>query len=124
MRATFLILFLALPVSAQDGDTDGDGIIDIFDNCVAVANPSQVDADSDGCGNVCDADYDQNGGVGASDFNILRECVIVQKLADELGPGCEVVDMIDNDGAITAAEVRLFRRLMGEPVGPGVGPCF
>jgi hypothetical protein len=35
-------------------DSDGDGIVDVSDNCPAVANPEQRDHDSDGRGDVCD----------------------------------------------------------------------
>jgi hypothetical protein len=34
-------------------DTDGDGIINLLDNCPAVANPDQRDSDSDGVGDDC-----------------------------------------------------------------------
>jgi len=36
-------------------DSDGDGVADAYDNCRAVANPSQADDDHDGFGNPCDA---------------------------------------------------------------------
>jgi hypothetical protein len=39
---------LALP------DGDGDGVPDASDNCPAVANPSQSDADADGIGDACE----------------------------------------------------------------------
>jgi hypothetical protein len=39
-----------------------------FDNCSAVANASQKDYDGDGCGDVCDCDFDQNGSCGLADF--------------------------------------------------------
>ena len=43
-------------------DLDGDGYQDdLCDNCSLKANASQTDSDGDGCGNVCDADFDQNG---------------------------------------------------------------
>jgi Ni,Fe-hydrogenase I cytochrome b subunit len=37
-------------------DTDGDGIDDSISNCVSVSNTDQVDTDSDGTGNTCDAE--------------------------------------------------------------------
>ncbi len=35
-------------------DTDGDGVLDINDNCPSVANADQMDTDGDGIGDVCD----------------------------------------------------------------------
>lgn len=35
-------------------DTDGDGVLDVDDNCVLTSNASQLDADSDTAGNSCD----------------------------------------------------------------------
>ena len=35
-------------------DSDGDTVFDHLDNCPAIANTSQADADSDGIGDVCD----------------------------------------------------------------------
>lgn len=47
------------------GDTDGDGIPDIFDNCVDTPNGDQADRDGDGKGDTCDdhPDFDDNIGV-------------------------------------------------------------
>src|SRR5262249_44952465 len=51
-----------LPVSianVPNGDTDGDGVIDLHDNCPTVSNPDQVDSDRNGVGDPCqDADGD------------------------------------------------------------------
>lgn len=49
-------------------DTDGDGVDDLIDNCDLRQNPTQDDTDGDGCGNLCDADYDQDGIVSFSDW--------------------------------------------------------
>jgi C1A family cysteine protease len=35
-------------------DSDGDGIINLHDNCVHVSNPDQTDSDEDSFGDVCD----------------------------------------------------------------------
>lgn len=36
-------------------DFDSDGIDDTCDNCIAVANPQQIDTDGDGTGDICEA---------------------------------------------------------------------
>jgi parallel beta-helix repeat protein/predicted outer membrane repeat protein len=45
---------------AADMDADGDGILDCMDNCPAVNNPDQADADSNGIGDACDTAYWKN----------------------------------------------------------------
>ncbi len=42
-------------------DTDGDGVVDLPDNCPATANPDQADLDGDAQGDACDADADGDG---------------------------------------------------------------
>jgi len=42
-------------------DADGDSVADEEDNCPAHLNVEQIDSDSDGQGNVCDADDDNDG---------------------------------------------------------------
>jgi parallel beta-helix repeat protein len=42
-------------------DSDGDGVTDVDDNCVAVANADQLDTDNDSLGDACDDDDDGDG---------------------------------------------------------------
>jgi hypothetical protein len=56
----------------QIGDTDGDTIDDLFDNCTLIANSDQRDTDSDGYGSVCDPDFNQNNFVDPVDFSTLK----------------------------------------------------
>lgn len=53
-------------------DTDGDGICNVIDNCSELANLTQTDTNSDGFGNACDADWDNNGIVGATDLGLFQ----------------------------------------------------
>ena len=62
-------------------DSDSDGVPDAFDNCTStangplLANPAgcngQQDFDADGYGQNCDADINNDGGVGLDDVNAV-----------------------------------------------------
>ena len=64
-----LILAPTLPVKNLGyiiSDVDADGIPDIQDNCIFVANFDQKDIDNNGRGDVCD-DFDQDGIINSKD---------------------------------------------------------
>jgi hypothetical protein len=69
VAATLVLLLWGTPALAgPETHTDGDGVPDAWDNCIAVDNPDQDDTDGDFCGNACDADYDDDGLVAFSDY--------------------------------------------------------
>jgi hypothetical protein len=49
-----LVLLLMGGASPPSPDLDGDGILNVSDNCPEVSNPEQYDTDGDGVGNACD----------------------------------------------------------------------
>lgn len=86
-------------------DTDGDGIADGSDNCVATANSNQSDTDEDGTGNACDStpNGDSDGdGVDELADNCPGDANVDQADTDEDGIGdeCDAPDVVtdeDND---------------------------
>ena len=41
-------------INELDPDPDEDGLTYLYDNCINIYNPDQIDSDEDGIGNVCD----------------------------------------------------------------------
>jgi hypothetical protein len=89
-------------------DDDNDGIKDSIDNCLGAANPDQTDADGDGYGNWCDADFTNDGIVNFGDLAALRT---------NFGTADAVTDLT-SDGVVNFADLARFRALFGKPPGP------
>ena len=53
--------------NTKAGDTDGDGVDKLVDNCPSNANADQLNTDGDTKGNVCDGDDDNDGVADTSD---------------------------------------------------------
>ena len=45
---------IAARLYASASDSDGDGVMDLVDNCLSAANPDQLDSDLDSVGDACD----------------------------------------------------------------------
>jgi arylsulfatase A-like enzyme len=112
LRPTALLAFSTL-VWALPGlaalDSDGDGIRDDLDNCVAWPNCDQRDTNSDGFGNRCDPDLDDNGGVGFSDYLALTASLGAQEDGSDLD--------LDGDGSIGIPDWSILRSFWGQPPG-------
>ncbi len=89
--------FLLWGIDANGGSSGPepcrDGVSDPIDNCVESCNPGQDDTDADDCGNLCDADYDNDGIVGFPDFGQFAAAFGTtdeEKCHVEPIPGCTV----------------------------------
>lgn len=65
------VLVLEQSASSQNllykqADVDEDGVVDVYDNCVNLSNPDQLDSDNNGRGDLCD-DFDRDGRINAFD---------------------------------------------------------
>jgi len=99
-------------------DADGDGVPDSVDNCLDVANPAQTDSDSDGFGNLCDGDFDNNGTVSPVDTVSYN-----QALMNFFPPGNGSTDM-NGDGVVTPIDTGFFiGQLMAFFPGPSGLDC-
>lgn len=95
-------------------DRDADDIQDGLDNCVDVANNDQTDADGDGYGNACDADYNNDCIVNFLDLSLFGEAFTSTD---------PVIDLND-DGVVNFLDLAIFGDLVFAPPGPsGVGVC-
>ena len=77
----------------KEADVDEDGVPDTIDNCIAIANPEQIDTDGNLQGDVCD-DYDRDNIINIED-NCPNEPNFQQQDGDADGIG-DVCDNEDN----------------------------
>ncbi len=114
LRFITTIVFLLmtwLPISGNAaGDKDGDGIPDIQDNCTEIANANQQDSDSDGFGNACDADLNNDGYVGFKDLDLFKSA-FKNKNANS---GAD----FNSDGIVSFSDFDAFKKLYSKPPGP------
>lgn len=96
-------------VPGTGNDDDGDGIKNNKDNCPQHPNVGQDDTDNDGCGNVCDGDFDQDWIAGWLDFGALSAAV------GTVSPVHNLTEPVD-DQVTLPGDVQVFTKLFGKSV--------
>jgi len=94
-------------------DTDGDGILDVGDDCTLVPNPTQLDADHDGFGNACDPDFDENSVVNFGDLARMKSAFF----------GNDPVVDLNGDDVVNFADLAILKKYFFKPPGPSGLPC-
>ncbi len=131
--ACAILLALGVTIVQADfylGDTDGDSFHDpsatitwveddpnddVSDNCPDDFNWEQGDSDSDGYGNACDANFDNVGKVGPTDFSTFKATFnLGRKHAD-------YDDQANHDciGKVEASDYSIFQGMFNETQSPG-----
>ena len=89
-------------------DSDADKILDAMDNCTQVVNLTQRDTDSDGYGNICDPDFDNNLVVNASDLAFFKTKFFSSDPDADL----------NGDSVVNAADLAILKTMFFKPPGP------
>lgn len=94
---------------APPADADGDGIPDTADNCRLVANPDQRDTNGDLYGNLCDADFNNNGLVDSQDGALLKA-----NFGATTAPDLD----LNGNGIVDSQDGTILKSAFGQPPGP------
>ena len=103
-----LVIEYDCPEGINCEDLDEDEILNVLDNCILHANSDQLDADGDGFGNACDADFNDDCIVNSLDTALLSLQVF----------GSDPEFDLNGDGAVNFLDVGLFTGLFMSPPGP------
>ena len=90
------------------GDVDGDSIQDAQDSCIDMPNMGQRDTDTDGYGNYCDPDFDNDQVVNAADLAYFKTNFFSSDPDADL----------NGDGIVNAADLAIFKRMFFKAPGP------
>ncbi|MFK8015385.1 MAG: glycosyl hydrolase [Gammaproteobacteria bacterium] len=89
-------------------DFDGDGVLNINDNCTDRTNPLQEDGDGDLYGNACDADFNNDCQINVVDLGLMRAAFFQSDA---------VIDL-NSDGIVNVGDLGLLRQNFFGDVGP------
>ncbi len=123
MALAFLVV-AGLPSMSGAGscpDQDSDTICDPDDNCLTKPNPSQNDSNSDGYGNTCDADWDNNGAVGITDLGLWK--VHFGHMTGDDGLDGDIDYDEAPNGAVGITDLGGWKVSFGLPPGPSGKAC-
>jgi hypothetical protein len=104
-------------------DSDEDGIPDYQDNCVLQANGplipdtggnSQRDTDSDGFGNLCDGDFNNDNIINSIDLGLFK----LKMFSNDTQPDFEPDIDLNGDGTVNSLDLGIMRMLFSQPPGP------
>jgi hypothetical protein len=99
-------------IFGRPADADGDGVPQANDNCTSIANADQRDTDSDGIGNACDADLDNNCQVNFNDLALLKAVFFTGD------PNAD----FNGDGTVNFADLGIMQQGFFQPPGPSGVP--
>ncbi|MEL7448826.1 MAG: PKD domain-containing protein, partial [Pseudomonadota bacterium] len=115
------------PMPRGGDDTDGDGIPDTLDNCPDQPNPTQLDTNGDGFGNICDPDLDNDGFItNFGDLALLKKSFFSTPASPPCPPdpltgpdGCWNPDAdFDGDNAVSFSDLGIMKSFFFGPPGP------
>ncbi|MFK7887513.1 MAG: thrombospondin type 3 repeat-containing protein [Gammaproteobacteria bacterium] len=95
-------------LTVEDTDVDRDSVADSVDNCALIQNQNQRDTNSDGFGNSCDADLNNDGVVNFQDLGLLRQAFFTNDPDADLS----------GDGTVGIVDLGLMRSLFFTSPGP------
>jgi hypothetical protein len=100
-------------------DADSDGVIDSCDNCLALGNAGQQDSNLDGYGNRCDGDFNNDGGVTATDLGLFKQAYLTAEGYPNWNPAAD----LNSDGVVNAIDFSQFKALYLMAPGPSGLEC-
>jgi hypothetical protein len=126
LRICAILVSAALAASSASGqepvmcsDVDADGVCDVDDNCLVFPNAGQFDSNLDGYGNVCDADYDDDGWVTLRDTLAIRDSLY--SVSGDMA--YESAFDVNHDGAIAFIDFWISLLYLGRRPGPSGLSC-
>jgi hypothetical protein len=112
--AGLLAMGLSMGTLAGVGnDADGDGVVDAADNCINTPNgplaqtnscDTQLDGDSDGYGNPCDNDTDNDGAASVGDLSQVNAAQKITSLDPNFDLDCDGAASVGDLSIVNAAQ--------------------